>query len=180
MLELQNVLGYSALKAGASLLPINALMLILSPYVGRLSERIGARLPMVCGAVIAAIGMALFTRVRPNTSYVATVLPAVCVFGVGLSMFVTPLTSAVLAAVPDERVGVASAVNNAVSRLAGLLATAIIPLAAGITGANALQSEALSRGFVRGMWISAALCVAGAVVAWLTIGSGPRRDAILR
>ncbi|MEO8335595.1 MAG: DHA2 family efflux MFS transporter permease subunit [bacterium] len=173
MLELQNVLGYSALKAGASLLPINVLMLIISPIAGRLAERIGARLPMTCGALIGAVGMALFTRVHPGGSYVASVLPAVIVFGVGLSMFVAPLTSAVLAAVPSERVGVASAVNNAVSRLAGLLATAIVPLAAGISGANALQSAELARGFTRGMWISAGLCAAGALVALLTIAGTP-------
>jgi EmrB/QacA subfamily drug resistance transporter len=173
MLELQNVLGYSALKAGASLLPINALMLVISPFAGRLAERIGARVPMTCGALIAAVGMALFTRVNPGGSYVASVLPAIIVFGVGLSIFVAPLTSAVLAAVPSERVGVASAVNNAVSRLAGLLATAIVPLAAGISGANALQSAQLARGFTRGMWISAGLCAAGALVALLTITGTP-------
>ncbi|MEO5814098.1 MAG: DHA2 family efflux MFS transporter permease subunit [Gemmatimonadaceae bacterium] len=171
MLELQNVLGYSALKAGASLLPINALMLAVSPFAGRLAERIGARAPMTCGALIAAVGMALFTRVHPGGSYVANVLPAVIVFGLGLSIFVAPLTSAVLSAVPSGRVGVASAVNNAVSRLAGLLATAIVPLAAGISGANALQSAQLARGFTRGMWISAGLCAAGAAVAALTISS---------
>jgi MFS family permease len=169
MLELQNVLGYSALKAGASLLPINALMLVISPYAGRLAERIGARLPMMCGALIAAVGMALFTRVHPGVSYVASVLPAIIVFGLGLSIFVAPLTSAVLSAVPSERVGVASAVNNAVSRLAGLLATAIIPLAAGISGANALQPAHLAQGFTRWMWISAGLCATGALVALVTI-----------
>ncbi len=174
MLELQTVLGYSAWQAGASLLPINALMLLISPYAGRLAERIGARLPMMCGALVAAVGMALFTRVQLGGSYAASVLPAVIVFGLGLSMFVAPLTSAVLSAVPSERVGVASAVNNAVSRLAGLLATAIIPLAAGISGANALQPAQLAHGFTRGMWISAGLCATGAVVALLTIAGTPR------
>jgi EmrB/QacA subfamily drug resistance transporter len=175
MLELQNVLGYSALKAGASLLPVNAMMLAISPYAGRLAERIGARLPMMCGALIAAVGMALFTRVHPGGSYVTSVLPAIIVFGLGLSIFVAPLTSAVLSAVPSERVGVASAVNNAVSRLAGLLATAIIPLAAGISGANALQPVQLAQGFTRGMWISAGLCATGALVALLTIAGTPAR-----
>jgi EmrB/QacA subfamily drug resistance transporter len=176
MLELQTVMGYSALKAGASLLPINAFMLLVSPWAGRLAERLGARLPMVCGAAIAAVGMVLFVRAHPGASYAASVLPAVCVFGLGLSIFVAPLTAAVLAAVPPDRVGVASAVNNAVSRLAGLLATAIIPVAAGISGASALGAETFGRGFVRGMWISAGLCGAGAITAWLTI-SATRRSA---
>ncbi|MEP6999067.1 MAG: DHA2 family efflux MFS transporter permease subunit [bacterium] len=175
MLQLQNVMGYGALKAGASLLPINAFMLIVSPLAGRLAERIGARIPMVLGATIAAVGMVLFARAQPGASYVTSVLPAVCVFGIGLSVFVAPLTAAVLAAVPPDRVGVASAVNNAVSRLAGLLATAIVPYAAGISGASALAASTVSRGFVRGMWISAGLCIAGALTSWLTI-SGTRRD----
>ena len=177
MLELQNVLGYSALKAGASLLPINALMLAISPFAGRLGARIGARIPMTCGALVAAVGMALFARIHPGTTYVGSVLPAIVVFGLGLSFFVAPLTAAVLGAVPTERVGVASAVNNAVSRLAGLLATAIVPLAAGISGANALQSAQLAVGFTRGMWISAGLCAAGALVAFATIaGESGRHD----
>jgi EmrB/QacA subfamily drug resistance transporter len=176
MLELQNVLGYSALRAGSSMLPINVLMLVLSPFAGRLAERIGARLPMTIGATIAAIGMGLFTRVRPGVSYVGAVLPAAIVFGIGLSIFVAPLTAAVLAAVPKDRVGVASAVNNAVARLAGLLATAIIPIAAGMAGAGGLQPGEIANGFVRGMWISAGLCLAGAVIAWTTVSEKAGRS----
>lgn len=171
MLMLQNVLHYGALKSGASLLPINALMLLISPRVGRLAERIGARVPMAVGSLVAAAGMALFTRVHAGGSYATTLLPAVCVFGLGLSMLVAPLTAAVLESVPPSQVGLASAVNNAVSRLAGLLATAIIPLVVGMTGASALTTAMVARGFVRGMWVSAALCALGAVTAWLTISS---------
>ena len=175
MLMLQNVLHYSALKSGASLLPINALMLLISPRVGRLAERIGARMPMAVGSLVAAAGMALFTRVHAGGSYATTLLPAVCVFGLGLSMLVAPLTAAVLESVPPSQVGLASAVNNAVSRLAGLLATAIIPLVVGMTGASALTTAMVARGFVRGMWVSAALCAVGAVTAWLTISSSDER-----
>jgi Na+/melibiose symporter-like transporter len=172
MLELQNVLGYSALRAGASLLPVNGLMLLLSPFAGRTAERIGAKLPMSIGAAVAAAGMVLFSRVQPGATYVGTILPAATVFGLGLSIFVAPLTAAVLAAVPSARVGVASAVNNAVSRVAGLLALAILPLAAGLSGAKALAPAVLTEGFARGMWISAGLCAAGGVVAFFTISSG--------
>ena len=173
-LELQNVQHYSALQAGASFLPVNVLMLVISPRAGRLAERIGARLPMAIGAAVAAAGMILFTRVHPGSSYLAAVLPAAVVFGVGLSVFVAPLTAAVLGAVPARRVGVASAVNNAVSRVAGLMALAILPFAAGLSGARALAPDTLARGFVRGMWISAGLCLAGAVVAFVTISGEAR------
>jgi len=169
MLQLQNVLGYSALRAGAAFLPVNAIMLAISPAAGRLSHRIGARRPMAIGALLAAIGMVLFTRLSPGSTYVSGVIPAVLVFGVGLSIFVAPLTSAVLAAVPQDQVGVASAVNNAAARLAGLLAVAAIPLAAGLSGSTALQRDDLARGFVRGMWICAGLCLLGSVTSWLTI-----------
>jgi hypothetical protein len=124
---------------------------------------------MTIGALLAALGMVLFTRIRPGSAYLPDALPAVVVFGLGLSIFVAPLTSAVLGAVPHDEVGVASAVNNAVARLAGLLAIAAVPLAAGMTGANGLQPSEIWKGFARGMWICAGLCLAGAVTSWLTI-----------
>jgi len=169
MLELQNVLGYGALAAGASLLPINLLMLVFSARAGRLAERIGPRLPMAAGAAVAAVGMLLFARVRAGSSYLTVVLPAAIVFGLGLSLLVAPLTAAALAAVGAQRKGLASGLNNAVARLAGLLATASIPLAAGLGGLRDVRGEAFTRGYGRAMWISAALCAAGSLVAWLTV-----------
>ncbi|HEX6534807.1 MAG TPA: MFS transporter [Gemmatimonadaceae bacterium] len=169
MLELQNVLGYGPLAAGASLLPINFLMLALSPVVGRRAQHTGPRVPMTFGALIASVGMLLFTRVRPGASYASAVLPAVTVFGLGLAILVAPLTAAVLGAVDERLAGVASGVNNAVARLAGLLATAALPLLAGFGGLAEPRGPALSEGFARAMLIGAALCAAGAVVAWVTV-----------
>ena len=169
MLQLQNGLGYSALKAGASLLPINALLLVLSPRSGHLAERIGARLPMTIGSVIAAIGMLLFVRVKPQTSYVTTVLPALIVFGIGLGLFVAPLTTVALRSLGDKRAGLASGVNNATARLAGLLATAAIPIAAGLAGARKPTGPALASAFTKAMLICAALCGVGAIVAAVMI-----------
>jgi EmrB/QacA subfamily drug resistance transporter len=169
VLELQNVLGYSALRAGASLLPQSALMLALSPVAGRLAQRIGPRAPMTAGALVAAVGMLLLARVQPGASFAGTVLPGVSVFGLGLALLVAPLTAAVLGAVDDSVAGIASATNTATARLAGLLATAILPLAAGMTGAGRTDSATFAAGFARAMGICAALCVAGAVVAWRTI-----------
>jgi EmrB/QacA subfamily drug resistance transporter len=169
MLQLQNVLGFSALAAGASLLPINALMLLLSPLAGRFAERHGARLPMVVGSLIAAAGMLLFARVGQDADYTTSVLPAAIVFGLGLACFVAPLTAVALGALGDDRAGLASGVNNAVARLAGLLAVATIPLAAGLGGARELEAATLSAGFARAMLICAALCVSGSVIAAFTI-----------
>ena len=172
ILQLQNVLGYSALEAGAAILPVNVLMLAFSSRAGRLSARIGPRFPMAGGATVAGIGMLLMARVQPGAGYVETVLPALVIFGLGLALLVAPLTAAVLGAVDASEAGVASAVNNAVARLAGLLAVAILPIVAGISSSDRASGEQFAAGFARAMWIGAALCVAGAVVALFTVTRG--------
>jgi EmrB/QacA subfamily drug resistance transporter len=174
VLQLQGNLGYSALRSGASLLPANLLMLTLSPLAGRFAHAHGARGPMATGTIVAAAGMLLFTRVVPGASYVAAVLPAVVVFGLGLSSFVAPLTAAVLEAAPQRDAGIASGVNNAAARLAGLASAAALPAAAGLGGLETLSGLRLTQGFVRAMWICAGLCLAAAAVTWLTVGERKR------
>lgn len=169
MLQLQNVVGYSALAAGAAVLPANFIMLALSPLAGRIATRIGPRLPMTLGALITAAGMILCAKIQPGATYLRVMLPAFVVFGLGLATVVAPLTAAVLAAAPERRAGVASAVNNAVARLAGLLAIAILPLLAGIAGLAHPSGPAFAAGYRRAMWISAVFCAVGGVVAFLTI-----------
>lgn len=169
MLELQNVLHYSALAAGASLLPINVLLLALSPFAGRMSARIGPRVPMVAGSLIAAIGMTLFARVRPGGTILNAVLPAAFVFGVGLSLLVAPLTTVALTSLGQKRAGLASGVNNSVARVAGLIATAVIPFAAGLSGAQSLSGNTLVNGFTRAMFICAGLCAIGTVISAFTM-----------
>ena len=175
MLQLQNVLGYRALRAGASLLPLNALMLAISPTAGRVGQRVGPRWPIGVGALVAGVGMLLLSRVQTGASYVGTVLPALIVFGLGLSVLVAPLTAAVLGAVEQGKGGIASGVNNAVARLAGLLATAALPLAAGMGAMRDPAGAAYGAGFARAMQIAGGLCFAGALVAFVTI----RRGAML-
>ena len=136
VVHLQSDLGYDALTAGASLLPVTVIMLVFSPRAGALAQRIGPRLPMTLGPLIVAAGTALFARVEPGTSYWETAFPAAIVLGAGLALTVAPLTATVLAAVDDDHAGVASAVNNAVARIAGLLAIAVLPAAAGFAGAG--------------------------------------------
>ena len=169
MPQLQSNLKYSALLAGAALTPVNVIMLIVSPISGRASARIGARVPMTVGALIAAAGMLLFARVQPGASYLGTILPATIVFGIGLSILVAPLTSAVLSAVKESDTGIASGINNAVARLAGLIATAALPLAAGLGGSAKLEGAAYAAGYARAMLISAGLCAAGALVSLVTV-----------
>ena len=131
---LQISLGYTPIEAGAATLPVTALMLVGSARAGALAQKIGPRIPLTVGPLIIAAGMLLMLRINPGDSYVATVLPAVIVFGLGLTFVVAPVTATVLAAVDSSHSGIASGVNNAVARVAGLLAVAVIPVLAGITG----------------------------------------------
>jgi EmrB/QacA subfamily drug resistance transporter len=167
VVDLQVALGYSALEAGSALLPVTVLMLLLSARVGALAQRIGARIPMTVGPVLVGIGLLLLGEVGPGDRYVAAVLPAATVFGLGLAVTVAPLTAAVLAAVDEHHLGVGSGVNNAVARLAGLLAVAVLPAAAGVEVVDG-GPEGLP-GYRAAMVMSALLCFAGAGVAWWTI-----------
>jgi EmrB/QacA subfamily drug resistance transporter len=168
VLHLQHDLGYSALAAGASLLPITVLMLTLSARSGALAQRIGPRIPMTVGPVVVACGLLVLSGVGPGSSYLGGVLPGVLVFGAGLTLTVAPLTTAVLAAVDDAHLGVGSAINNAVARVAGLLAVAVLPAAAGIA-TGSLAGEDLTDGFMRAMLIAAALAASGGALAFATI-----------
>jgi EmrB/QacA subfamily drug resistance transporter len=167
VVNLQVALGYSALEAGIALLPVTLLMLALSSRAGAMAQRIGPRLPMTVGPLIVAAGLLLLGQVAPGDTYVSSVLPGAIVFGLGLSLTVAPLTAAVLAAVDEHHFGVGSATNNAVARLAGLLAVAVLPGLAGVELA-AGGPEGLP-GYQTALRIAALLCVVGAGVAALTI-----------
>jgi hypothetical protein len=114
-----------------------------------------------------AAGLLIFTRVEPGSRYLTTVLPGAIVFGLGLVITVAPLTTAVLASVDDQHLGVGSAFNNAVARIAGLLAVAALPLVAGLDTAASVAT--FDSGFRRSMFISAAICASGGAISWLTI-----------
>ena len=176
-IELQQVSGYTPLQAGVSLLPVTLVMLALSARSGALAARIGPRLQMSVGPFVIAAGLALFTRIGPSGDYLTEVLPAVVVFGFGLAINVAPLTATVLAAVPASHAGVASAVNNDVARAASLIAVAVLPAAAGLTGAAYLHPHQFSAGFDRASLIAAGLCVAGGAVAFAFIRNPSRAPA---
>ncbi len=167
--ELQVVWGYSPLASGLALLPVTAIMLALSARSGQVAARIGPRLQMSLGPLIVAGGFALLVRASSNDGYVSQVLPALVVFGLGLATTVAPLTATAMGSAPAERSGIASAVNNDVARLGGLLAVAVLPGVAGITGDAYLRSAQLAVGFRMAVLIAAGLCAAGGVLAAATI-----------
>jgi EmrB/QacA subfamily drug resistance transporter len=136
-LYLIQVEHYSATAAGAALVPFAVIMFALSRWAGGLVARVGPRLPLTIGPVIAAIGVVLFARDGADASYWTTVFPAVCLLGLGMTITVAPLTTTVMGAVDSHRAGVASGINNTVARVAGLLAIAVF----GVLLANRFDKE---------------------------------------
>src|SRR5215472_2914969 len=165
VLQLQVVAGFSPLAAGSALLPVTVLMLALSARSGSLALRVGPRWLMTAGITGLAIGMALMSRIGAHASYLADVLPAVIVFGLGLCLTVAPLTATVLASADVRHAGVASGVNNAVARAASLVAVAALPAAVGITGALYHDPARFSSGFDRATIACAILLLIAAVLA---------------
>jgi EmrB/QacA subfamily drug resistance transporter len=126
VLYLQQVAGYTPLESGLAMLPESVVMFALSSRFGALADRFGPRVFMGLGPLIAGAGILMLLTVGVHVSYTTSVLPAILVFSLGLSMTVAPLTSAVLAGVRENEAGIGSAVNNAVARVAGLIATVTI------------------------------------------------------
>jgi EmrB/QacA subfamily drug resistance transporter len=171
VLYLQRVLGYSALAAGAALTPVTLLLLVLSPLVGRLSSRLGYRSPMTIGPLIAGVGLLLLSLIRPGTHYLVA-LPGIVTLGIGLGLTVAPLTSAVLSGAESRFAGVASGVNNAIARLATLLAVALLPLFGRKQGVTSLALA-----FPAALRICSLLCVLGAIASYLTQPASERLRA---
>jgi MFS family permease len=158
-------LQYSGTQAGAALLPLPIMMVVVSPIAGAHAERIGPRLPIAIGSIVVGLGMLLTLRIRPFTSYWAGLLPAIVTVALGLSVAVAPLTSAVLSEVAARLTGVASGLNNAVARIGGLLATALVGFVFASHGAGLLRSFHIT------MLIGAVVCWGAAIGALALVPS---------
>ena len=168
-LQLQVVAGYSALQAGTALLPTTILMLLFSARSGELAQRIGPRIPLTVGPLLCAAAMLLMLRVGQDASYLADVVPALLVMGAGMVILVAPLTATVLASVDTARAGLASGINNAAARAAGLIAVAALPLLAGMGPEAYRSAAAFDHAFGRAMWWCAGVLVVGSVLAYATV-----------
>ncbi len=161
--------GFSALRAGLSILPVTIVMFFVSPRTGRLSMQYGPRLFMALGPVIAGLGVLAFTRLPTNLSYVTDILPGLLVFAAGLSLTVAPLTTTVLADATAGDAGTASGVNNAVARIAGLLAIAIL----GITASGG-GDHLTVHGFHLTMGVVSGLLICGGLIGAIGLRNPPR------
>ena len=137
---LQEVSGYSPVQAGLALLPVTLLMIVLSRRFGALADRVGSRVLIGLGAVVAACGLLLLVRIDQRADYVNEVLPALLLFGLGLAMLVAPLTATVLGAVEEDHAGVAAAVNTTLSRVAQLFAVAVLGAVVSLAFANRIDA----------------------------------------
>ena len=169
VIMLQVAAGFDPVLAGAALLPVTALMLALSSRAGALAQRIGPRLPMTVGPLVAAAGVLLLSRAGSEATYLQDVLPGVTLFGLGLSATVAPLTATMLAAAPLRHAGVASGVNNAVARSAGMLVVAALPAVVGLSAGTYTDPGALEQAYSRAMVLCALLLAAGGLLSLLLV-----------
>lgn len=167
-LFLQVTAGWTALAAGASTVPLSVVMFFLASRFGALSSRIGVKRPMLGGQALIAVGLSLLALAPSHPNYLVHVLPGILVMGLGLSMMVAPLTGAVLAAAPERYAGLASGINNAVSRTAGLLAVAGLPLLVGLAGTQYRSASSVGSAYRESLW----WCVGGVGFAFVITALG--------
>ena len=176
VIYLQQVAGYTAFESGLATVPVTVIMFALSRWFGALADRYGPRLFMSAGPLVAAGGLLLLLRVGIEAPYVEEVLPAMVVFALGLSLTVAPLTATVLADADESDAGIASAVNNAIARVAGLVGVSVVGVvvAGTLVGDTFVADDESVRAFHQVVSICAALVAAGGVVGGLGIVN-PRR-----
>ena len=173
---LQQVAGYSALQSGLTTLPVTLVMFALSRRFGALADRLGPRLFMGAGPLVAAVGILLLVRVGQDVSYITDLLPALLIFALGLTLTVSPLTATVLADADESDAGIASAINNAIARVAGLIGVSVIGVvvAATLVGGTFAANSASVKAFHQAILACAALVAAGGIIGAIGIVN-PRR-----
>jgi hypothetical protein len=173
-IALETVSGYSPARAGSTLLPITIISLALSASSGKLAARIGPGPQLTVGPALCGVATLMALQIGPDTGYWTVVIPLECVFGLGSATMVAPLTSVALSSVPGEHAGIASAVNNAIARIAGLLWIAALPPLVGLVGTSYNRSEVFLPGYRLICIICAvALFVSGAIAAAAFRSHGP-------
>src|SRR5436305_2933179 len=170
VLQCELRLGYSATQAGAALIPEATVFLVVSPLAGGMVARFGVRWPMTAGILLVAVGFIWLSTARPGLSYAQTILPGAMLWGLGIGLTVAPLTAGVLAAVDDADLGEASAINDAASRVGGVIVVALVPALLGAGGAPSL-ARPLAANYQFAMLVMACLSVAAAVLAALFVPS---------
>ncbi len=164
VLQLQLQLEYSAAEAGAAVIPTTAMLLVVAPMSGALVARFGPRWLMVAGILLVAVSFAWLSAAQPGSSYTVAILPPLVLWGLGIGIAVTPLTSAVLAAVSDADLGEASAINDAAARVGGVVMIALVPALIGVGVAGTL-GDALPRGYQPAMFVLAAMTAVSGLIA---------------
>ena len=168
VLQCELRLGYTAAAAGAALIPESAVFLLVSPLVGGIVAKVGARGPMTAGIVIVAAGLCWLSTARPGEGYAQSILPGAVLWGLGIGLTVVPLTAGVLAAVEDADLGEAAAINDAASRVGGVVVVALVPALLGAGDSRTLV-QPLASGFQTAMLVLAGLCAAAALISALFV-----------
>ncbi len=176
---LEIIAGYSPVVAGSALVPVTVVTLLLSGASGRLAQRIGPRPQLVAGCLLCAVASMLAVRIGSHAGYWTVVFPLALLFGLGLASLMPPLTASAMNSAPDSLAGLASRVNNAVARVAGLLWIAALPPITGLTGAAYADPMQFRSSFGQISWICAAAFACAAVLAVASI-TGPRRSTPVR
>jgi MFS family permease len=177
---LEIIAGYSPVVAGSALVPVTVMTVLLSGASGRLAQRIGPRPPLVAGCLMCAVASMLAVRIGSHAGYWTSVFPLAVLFGLGLASLIPPLTASAMNSAPDSLAGLASGVNNAVARVAGLLWIAALPPITGLTGAAYADPAQFRSSFAQVSWICAAAFACAAALAATFITRPDRPTPALR
>ncbi len=172
-LYMQNILGYSPVQAGAAFLPMTILIILVAPFAGRISDRVGSRWLMTTGMVLVSAQLILFSRLGTEATF-WTLLPALLLGGVGMALTMTPSAAAATRAVPVDKAGVGAAVLNAFRQVGGSLGIAVMGAIVAASAGGVRSVDAFMRGFEHALLVAAGIAIVGAVVSAVLVRSHAR------